>query len=354
MKKVILLSYIILGTAILLGQKGGNYHINRIVIDAGHGGNDPGTHGKLYKEKDVALDIALKLGKHINTNNPNVEIIFTRTSDKFVPLFERISIANKAKADLFVSIHCNSSSKKDVKGTETYVMGLHRAEENLEVAQRENEVILLENDYESNYDGYDPNSPVGHIVLSSFQDAYLSQSLEVAAGIEDQLKSQGYTTSRGVKQAGFAVLRRATMPSILIEAGFLSNKEEEKYLGSEKGQNAVSHSIYRALSKYLNPEISAKPTPIPIVKQKNNNQTIIKDITPNNGKSFYVQFAALKSKMDEKKLKNIKKVGEVNVIQQNGYYKYQIVNIPNLDTAKQVKKKLGANGYKGSFIVANK
>ncbi len=349
MKKVYLLLLSLLNACVIFSQSSPNYRVNRIVIDAGHGGNDPGTNGKLYKEKDIALDIALQLGKHINDNNPNVEIIFTRTSDQFIPLFQRIGIANKAKADLFISIHCNSSSKKEVRGTETYVMGLHRAEENLAVAQRENEVILLENDYESNYEGYDPNSPVGHIVLSSFQDAYLSQSLDVAAVIEDQLKGQGYSTSRGVKQAGFAVLRRATMPSILIETGFLSNVEEEKYLGSDKGKGAISHSIYRALSKYLNPQISTTTHKEPTAKS---NQTVIEELRPKGSKTFYVQFAAMKSKMDADHTKPIAKLGDIKVIEQNGFYKYQIANINTLARAKKVKEDLKDLGYEGSFIVA--
>lgn len=345
MKYLIVLLGAVVAMVPLYSQKGDVYRVNKVVIDAGHGGHDPGTQGKLYKEKDIALDIAIELGKYIRDNNPNVEVVFTRTGDQFVPLFKRIGLANKENADLFVSIHCNSSKKKEVKGSETYVMGLHRAEENLEVAERENEVILLENDFEENYEGYDPRSPVGHIVLSSFQDAYLSQSLSVAAEIEKELKAQGYTTSRGVKQAGFAVLRRATMPSILIETGFLSNSQEEKYLGSKKGKQEVSHSIYRALSNYLNPVIGSSKY-----------QKVSSPITNSRkftGRYFNVQFVALKNKLDDQKLTKLKQIGEVKIINEKNLYKYQITLIPNLEKAKEVKKQLANLGYKGSFIIAS-
>ncbi len=326
-------------------QSNSDYKVNLVVIDAGHGGHDPGTHGKTYKEKDIALKIAMKLGEYIKMNHPKVKILFTRTKDEFVPLFKRIAIANQANADLFVSIHCNSSKKKKVKGTETYVMGLHRAEENLEVAQRENEVILLENDYEDNYEGFDPNSPVGHILLSSFQDAYLNQSLEVASQIEKELQAQGYSTSRGVKQAGFAVLRRATMPSVLIETGFLSNAKEEKYLGSKKGQQEVGHSIYRALSHFLNPVIGSST-----YSSKTNK--VIEPVKSKNEKLFIVQFAALSKALDKDRMSKIMSIGEVQILEQGGLKKYRVVNVHGLEKAKEVKAKLVSLGFNGSFLIA--
>ena len=220
--------------------------IRKVVIDAGHGGHDGGCHGKMFNEKDLALKMALKLGALIRANYSDVEVIYTRTKDVFIPLHERIGLANKEKADLFISIHCNWISNSKTKGTETFVMGLHRANDNLEVAKRENSAILLESDFDKNYEGYDPNSSVGHIMLTMYQDAYLNQSIEFASHVEKSLKTRGYTTSRGVKQAGFAVLRRATMPSVLIEAGFLSNEDEERFLGSEEGQDQVAASIFGA------------------------------------------------------------------------------------------------------------
>lgn len=223
-----------------------------LVIDAGHGGKDSGALGSQVKEKDVALKLALKLGAYINRYLPDVRVLYTRTTDEFIPLHQRISIANKNNADVFFSIHCNSMLSKPsaVHGTETYVMGLHRAEENLNVAKRENKAVLLENDYTNHYNGYDPNSSEGHIMLSMYQNAYLAQSLLLAGKVEKQFKNNVKRKSRGVKQAGFLVLRAATMPSILVEAGFLSNSTEEAYLNSERGQVYMASAMYRAFKEY--------------------------------------------------------------------------------------------------------
>lgn len=223
-----------------------------IVIDAGHGGKDSGALGSRFKEKDIALKLALRLGKYVQQYMSNVRVLYTRTTDEFIPLHERISIANNNNADLFFSIHCNSmvKSSKTVEGTETYVMGLHRAADNLNVAKRENKAVLLERDYAANYDGYDPNSPEGHIMLSMYQNAYLAQSLLLASSVEQQFVRTAKRKSRGVKQAGFLVLRTATMPSVLVETGFLSNTVEEQYLNSEKGQVYIASAMYRALRSY--------------------------------------------------------------------------------------------------------
>ncbi|BDS13241.1 N-acetylmuramoyl-L-alanine amidase family protein [Aureispira anguillae] len=223
-----------------------------IVIDAGHGGKDSGALGTNAKEKDIALKLALRLGHYINQYMPNVRVLYTRTTDQFIPLHQRIAMANTNNADLFFSIHCNSmlTPTNSVGGTETYVMGLHRATENLNVAKRENKAILLEQDYTTNYEGYDPNSSEGHIMLSMYQNAYLSQSLLLAGKVEQQFQHTAKRKSRGVKQAGFLVLRAATMPSVLVEAGFLSNTLEENYLNSEKGQVYIASAMYRALKEY--------------------------------------------------------------------------------------------------------
>ena len=194
----------------------------KIVIDPGHGGHDSGASGKNSKEKDLVLTMALKLEKYLNKNLPEVEVLLTRNTDVFIPLFTRIQYANEENADLFISLHCNYISNPKTRGTETFVMGLHRAKDNLEVAKRENASILLESNYLSNYDGYDPNSTEGHIMMSMYQNAYLDKSIEIAANIEDQFSKLHLSKSRGVKQAGFAVLRRSSMPAILVEAGFLS------------------------------------------------------------------------------------------------------------------------------------
>jgi len=225
--------------------------ISTIVIDAGHGGKDPGTSGLFSKEKDIALDIALELGKTINKYLDDVEVIYTRDDDSFPSLNERANIANAKNADLFISIHCNSAPySSKVHGTETYVMGLKRSGSNFEVAKRENSVILMEDNYEAHYDGFDPNSPESLILFSLYQNAYLENSLKLAQNIEDQFKTRVGRNSRGVKQAPLVVLWKTSMPSILVETGFLSNKNEEKYLNDELGKTYIAHGIFRAVRDY--------------------------------------------------------------------------------------------------------
>lgn len=226
------------------------YRIKTVVIDAGHGGHDPGCLGSRFKEKHIALAIAKAVAAEMSARFPNIRFILTREDDTFIPLYERAAIANRNNADLFISIHCNyMPGSKATKGTETYVMGLHKAEHNLAVAKRENASILLEENYEKNYD-WDPNSPEGHIMLSMYQNAYLEQSILLADKIEARLAGDAARKSRGVKQAGFVVLKETTMPSILIEAGFLSNTEEEAYLNTEAGQTTVAGAIVAAFEEY--------------------------------------------------------------------------------------------------------
>lgn len=228
------------------------YKLKTIVIDAGHGGKDPGTHGKTSKEKHVALAVALELGRIIEGNLPDVKIIYTRKTDKFIELHERANIANRNNADLFISIHCNAISKSSIAGTETYVMGLHKTKGNLDVAVRENESILHEDNYIDNYEGFDPASTEGYILFSLFQNAYLENSLNVADKIEEQFKTRVERHSRGVKQAGFLVLWKTSMPSVLVEIGYLTNVKEEKYLNQKKNQVYIASGIYRAIKSYKN------------------------------------------------------------------------------------------------------
>ncbi|MDZ4839469.1 MAG: N-acetylmuramoyl-L-alanine amidase [Bacteroidota bacterium] len=226
--------------------------IKTIVIDAGHGGKDPGCQYGGYNEKTITLNIALKLGKIIKENYKDVRVIYTRTDDNFVELIERAGIANRAKADLFISIHVNANPNKKIAGTETYTLGTHKTDDNLAVAKRENEVILLESDFKEKYEGYDPYSPEADIIFSLYQDAFLKQSLKFAQFVESNLHKMTQHKSRGIKQAGFVVLWKTTMPSILIETGFLSNEAERKYLHSKKGQDDLSKGIYTAFVNYKN------------------------------------------------------------------------------------------------------
>ena len=221
-----------------------------VVIDAGHGGKDPGAIGKTIREKNINLGIALKLGALIKENNPDVKVVYTRDRDIFVELQQRANIANRAKADLFISIHTNASTNRSAYGTETYTLGLARTEENLRVAKRENSVILLEDDFSKRYEGFDPNSTESYIMFEFLQDKHLEQSINFASSIQKQFRRSALRTDRGVRQAGFLVLRSTGMPSVLVEVGYISNREEEAFLGSQKGQQQMAVSIYNAFCDY--------------------------------------------------------------------------------------------------------
>lgn len=236
-----------------------DFKVDVVVIDAGHGGHDSGTQGSSSKEKDVVLKIALKLGAYIKENIKDVKVIYTRETDKFIDLSERANIANRNHADVFISIHANSlptktpdTRKQSIYGTETYVMGLHKTDENFEVSKRENSVILLEENYQEKYEGFDPDSPESYILFSLTQSANQEASLLLASKVEDQFGQRAGRKSRGVKQAGFVVLYKTSMPSILIETGFLSNTKEEQELNSDKVQDYIASGIYRAFKEYKN------------------------------------------------------------------------------------------------------
>jgi N-acetylmuramoyl-L-alanine amidase len=225
------------------------FRLRTVVIDAGHGGKDPGCNGRQSKEAHVALKVALQLGSYIEKEMPDVKVIYTRKTDTFVELIDRAGIANKNRADLFISIHCNSGPSSAF-GTETYCMGLHTSEGNLKVAKRENAVILEEENYQEKYNGFDPNSPQSHIMFALYQSAYIENSLRFAQKVEHQFKHKVGRSSRGVKQAGLLVLWKSAMPSALIELGFLTNATEEKYLNDKLGQTYMASGIYRAFKDY--------------------------------------------------------------------------------------------------------
>lgn len=238
-------------TSQIRGQEtAGPEAFDKVVIDAGHGGHDPGALGSRSKEKDITLSIALLAGDMIRKKLPGVEVIYTRSTDRFVELHQRAELANQNKADLFISIHCNSNSSPQPYGAETYVMGLHKTQENLEVAKTENAAILMEDDYNEHYDGFDPNSDEDYIMLNMVQSAHIEQSIDFSVLTQEKLHSTGGLRNRGVRQAGFVVLYLTTMPGVLIETGFLSNKKEEAFLMKKNNQQAIATAICEAVAGY--------------------------------------------------------------------------------------------------------
>jgi N-acetylmuramoyl-L-alanine amidase len=227
-----------------------HYKVDKIVLDAGHGGYDSGAVGKHSREKDITLAIALDAGMMIKEKLPGMEVIFTRTDDSFVKLHDRAEIANKNEADLFISIHCNSSPSEKAFGAETYIMGLHKTNENLEVAKAENAAILLEDNYQEQYDGFDPNSDEDYIMLNMFQSATMEQSLEFSQLLQDEMRTSAGLYDRGVRQAGFVVLYLTTMPGVLLETGFLSNPGEEQFLLKQENQLKIAEAIANAVIEY--------------------------------------------------------------------------------------------------------
>ena len=236
----------------VFSQKKGVGQVKTVVIDAGHGGAKPGAIGKKCKEKELTLQMALKLGKLIEDNYPDVTVVYTRKTDVDIDLSERARMANRAKADLFLSIHCNSWNSSTPTGVETYVMGLSQSRANMEVAKKENADILLEEGYKNNsdYQGFDPNSPESYVMFAMYQNAYLDKSLDFAQAIQDQYKKSIKTINRGVKQAEIFVLYKTAMPAVLTEVGFISNPEEEQYMMSEAGQNTIVTCIFNAFVEY--------------------------------------------------------------------------------------------------------
>lgn len=345
--------------------------VKRVVIDAGHGGHDPGARGLKSNEKDLALAIALKTGKLISENLKDVEVIYTRKTDVFVELYRRARIANEAKADLFISIHCNANKSTSPYGSETYVMGLHRSDANLAVAQLENAAILLEDDYHVQYDGFDPTSPEGYIFFSMLQNAFLDQGLHLATSVQKYFKSIVNLHDRGVKQAGFLVLYKTTMPSVLIETGFISNVKEEKLLNSEYGQNNIALSIYKAVRDYKasveksnqplrDPETNLadiEPMPSPV---ENESGPAVEEAKPpknqqgdsnENQVAFKVQFMLSDIKVNTAG-RQFDGIPDIGYYRHQGYYKYTAGNEASFDKAMKIRNTLVQKGYKDAFVVA--
>jgi len=330
--------------------------VDKIVIDAGHGGKDPGTSGKYSKEKDIALKIALKFGKYVEENFPEVKVIYTRKTDVFVELYRRAQIANENDADLFVSIHCNGVKSSSPYGTETFVMGLHKSEANLEVARKENASILMEDNYSEQYDGYDPNSPEAFIIFSMFQNAYLNQSLDIASKVQYQFRERVKRKDRGVKQQGFLVLYRTAMPGILIVAGFLTNPDEEQFLRSEQGQTYIASAIYRAFKEYKKEYESHTQSSSLLIAKKdisaNQNETFVDTISDNDeGIVFMVQFFSSEKNLPVNSA-CFKNLHAVQKYHNKGQYKYTTASMKSIDEASKLKKQMRKQGYRDAFVIA--
>ena len=386
------------------------FGIRTVVIDAGHGGKDPGCHGDEFKEKDVALGIALKLGAYIEKFCPDVRVIYTRKTDVFVELNERAAIANRNKADLFICIHCNSAcaiNKKthketcneDAQGSETYVMGLSKANANFDVARRENSVITMEKDYKTKYDGFDPNSDEGFIMDHIAQGAVMDNSLKFAARVQANFKQHAGRLDKGVKQAGFLVLWKTAMPSVLIETGFLTNPDDHDYLGDDKGQDNMAASIFSAFRQYKDdlegrnvkyddevekmnaynapkrvhpkkdpevqlPKDSVEKKDDPVKKDSvqvidnGMKQPINRspdDTIPENEKGiiFRVQFFSSDKKLAAD-AKELRMIYDVNCYYQGGQYKYTSGNCKKPDEATKLQTYVRKNGYPDAFVIAFK
>lgn len=331
-----------------------------VVLDAGHGGNDPGNRGNGYYEKDIALNIILEVGKELEKDS-KIKVIYTRKTDVFVTLRGRAEIANNADADLFVSVHCNSHNSS-AEGTETFVLGLHANQRNFEVAKRENEVIFLEEDYKSHYDGFDPNSPESFMAMTLMQEDYLDQSTQLAKFVQDNFTQKLKRNNRGVKQAGFWVLHNTYMPSVLIETGFLTNKSEGTYLNSNRGQNEMSNSIYKAIVDYkkildqnVGENIYAESTTPMVVKEDTpiENKEIITPEVIYDNIVFKVQLAASSNKLDPKSY-NFNGLEEVSREKEGKLYKYFYGYTSDYNKIKQLQSEAQKKGYPECFIVAFK
>lgn len=317
--------------------------LKTVAIDPGHGGKQPGALGAKSKEKDIVLDVSLRLGKMIQEKYPDVEVIHTRKTDKFVELHERSSIANKAHADLFISIHTNSVAKgsKCPSGAETYVMGNAKTDANMEVAKRENSVIFLEDDYTSRYEGFDPNKPELSIILSLMQNSYLHQSIEFATEIQNQF-NQAKRGDRSVRQAPFQLLWQTAMPSVLIELGFICNTEEEKFMASTEGKDKLATMIFKAFCSYkthFDERSSYRSTDVTSEK------------TDNANVEFCIQIYSTTKPVDTnsnifKKNKNVERI-QTSANQ----YKYIVSRTGDYDVAQETLKNIRKD-FPDAFVVS--
>nr|WP_297784052.1 N-acetylmuramoyl-L-alanine amidase [uncultured Allomuricauda sp.] len=351
-----------------------------VVLDAGHGGHDPGNIGNGYLEKEIALAIVLKVGKELE-KHPDIKVVYTRNDDTFVDLFVRGEIANQANADLFVSVHCNAHNS-DAYGTETYVLGLHANRQNFEVAKKENSVIYLEDDYEQRYAEYDINSPESVIGLTIMQEEFLDQSIQLGKKLQDNFTKGLKRKDRKVKQAGFIVLHQTFMPSVLVEAGFLTNKNEGSYLNSKKGQDEMGKAIATAVLAYkedmgftaapvastpkiedtkVNVDVKEEAPKEEVVEVEapketsSSTETVVENVAETSGAGlvFKVQLMA-SGKNIALEGSNFNGLNDLSKEPYKNLFRYMYGNASTYEEAKRLKKNADAKGYTTSYIVAYK
>ena len=367
-KRFIVVFLLLILTVFSVFPQNANNGIKKIVIDPGHGGKDPGNLGTgRYKttEKHIALDISLLFGKYVKETFPDIQIVYTRTDNEQYPtLRERTELANKEKADLFISIHCDAFTNSSAYGAGVYVMGMSKLKANMDVAIKENAVIYLEDDYKQNYEGFDPNTPESYIVFSLTQNTYLGQSLQIAEEVEQQFATRANRKSRGVKQAPFYVISRANMPSILIECGFLTNPKEEDYLNSQKGKEYLASAIFRAFRSYkenidkLSDQVEKKQKKTQEKNEKEVNKKVIEKKELKANIIFKVQIGTyLKDMKNSEKFSSIQNGTVHNLYEEkilNGTYKYFVGNTSSKIEADKLRETVLEKGFNGAFVIAFK
>ena len=327
-----------------------------VVIDAGHGGADPGNLGtKRYRttEKEVTLDVALLLRKYISERFPDVKIVMTRERDEFPSLKKRVAIANETQADLFISIHCDAFDNPQARGSSTFVMGMHKSEESLRVAMKENASIYQEDDYETRYAGFNPDDPDTYIALALKQSVYLNQSLELGSLIQNQFADRVGRKDRGVKQAGYYVISFTNMPSVLVELGFLTNPEEEDFLNSQNGKDLMASALLRAFRTYKEKHHPGPPAQVPAPAPEERLESVA--VTPSADASltsptYRIQILASQDPLstDDSRLAD---VGPVVEYIRNGLYKYAVGSYNSSVEASLQKSKIQQRGFPDAFVV---
>lgn len=330
-----------------------------IVIDPGHGGKDPGAIGYSAKEKSINLAVALFLGEMIEKAHPDTRVVYTRKTDRFIELDERANIANRNKADLFVSIHTNSVKRgSSVRGTETFTLGLARSDENLEVAMRENSAILLEDDYLQKYEGFDPTSTESYIIFEFMQNKHMEQSIGFASSIQKEFVKTK-RANRGVKQGGLLVLRKTSMPAVLVELGFISNREEERYMASSSGQRALARALYNAFDRFkneydrkkgaLNGTVSRSPVQQQQVRPERQTATTTVPAAKKGTVVYKIQIMTSDKKLpaNSRQFKGYKNVSSFT---ERGLHKYTYGESTNFNEIRALRRKV-AKDFKDAFII---